>query len=74
MKTLPFLRKISIILFLVLSILPITVVPNLKFSFDFSQFFPEKDSDLIFYNAFVAEFGTDDNFLLVAVENDTGVF
>ncbi len=74
MKTLPFLRKISIALFLVLGILSISVVPNLKFSFDFSQFFPEEDPDLTFYNAFVTEFGTDDNFLLVAVENDTGVF
>lgn len=74
MKTLSFLRKISIALFLVLGILSISVVPNLKFSFDFSQFFPEEDPDLTFYNAFVAEFGTDDNFLLVAVENETGVF
>ena len=74
MKTLPFLRKISIALFLVLGLLSISVVPNLKFSFDFSQFFPEEDPDLTFYNAFVTEFGTDDNFLLVAVENDTGVF
>jgi predicted RND superfamily exporter protein len=74
MKSLPFLRKISIALFLALGILSISVVPNLKFSFDFSQFFPEEDLDLTFYNEFVAEFGTDDNFLLVAVENDTGVF
>jgi predicted RND superfamily exporter protein len=74
MKSLPFLRKISIVLFLILGILSITVVPNLKFSFDFSQFFPEEDPDLTFYQEFVEEFGTDDNFLLVAVANDSGVF
>ena len=74
MKRLPFLKKISIVLFLTLGILSATVIDNLKFSFDFSQFFPEKDPDLTFYNEFVAEFGTDDNFLLIAVKNDNGVF
>lgn len=61
-------------MFLVLGILSATVVGNLKFSFDFSQFFPEEDPDLTFYNEFVAEFGTDDNFLLIAVTNNGGVF
>ncbi len=74
MKSLSFLRKISIVLFLTLGILSASVVGNLKFSFDFSQFFPEEDPDLSFYNEFVAEFGTDDNFLLVAVKNENGVF
>lgn len=74
MKSFPFLRNTSIVLFLVLGILSATVVGNLKFSFDFSQFFPEEDPDLTFYNEFVAEFGTDDNFLLIAVANNDGVF
>ena len=74
MKSLPILKKISIVLFLTLGILSATVVHNLKFSFDFSQFFPEEDPDLTFYNDFVAEFGTDDNFLLIAVKNDSSVF
>jgi len=74
MKSLTFLKKISIALFLLLGILSATVVGNLKFSFDFSQFFPEEDPDLAFYNDFVTEFGTDDNFLLIAVKNDSTVF
>jgi len=74
MKSLSFLRVISIVFFLALGILSATVVGDLKFSFDFSQFFPEEDPDLSFYNEFVAEFGTDDNFLLIAVKNEKGVF
>src|SRR6056297_2959363 len=74
MKSLSYLRIISIFLFLTLGILAVSVVGNLKFSFDFSQFFPEEDPDLTFYNEFVAEFGTDDNFLLIAVKNEKGVF
>ena len=74
MKSLPLLRTLSIALFLLLGILSATVVNKLVFSFDFSQFFPEEDPDLTFYNEFVEEFGTDDNFLLIAVKNDGGVF
>ena len=47
---------------------------NLKFSFDFSQFFPRGDDDLAFFLEFVEEFEGDDNFLLVALENEEGVF
>lgn len=67
-------KKICIFLFLLLGIYSATLLPNLRFSFDFSQFFPEEDSDLEFYQDFVAEFGTDDNFLLIAVENEPTVF
>ncbi|MEM9525589.1 MAG: MMPL family transporter, partial [Bacteroidota bacterium] len=47
---------------------------NLKFSFDFSQFFPRGDDDLAFFLEFVEEFESDDNFLLVALERKAGVF
>jgi len=47
---------------------------NLKFSFDFSQFFPRGDDDLAFFLEFVEEFEGDDNFLLVALERKDGVF
>ncbi|OAV43876.1 RND family transporter [Lewinella sp. 4G2] len=47
---------------------------QLKFTFDFSQFFPRGDDDLAFFLEFVEEFEGDDNFLLVALENPDGVF
>lgn len=47
---------------------------NLKFSFDFSQFFPRGDDDLAFFLEFIDEFEGDDNFLLVALEREAGVF
>jgi len=47
---------------------------NLKFSFDFSQFFPRGDDDLAFFLEFVEEFEGDDNFLLVALDREEGVF
>lgn len=74
MNHLYLVKKICIVLFVILGIYSASLLANLKFSFDFSQFFPEEDSDLEFYKDFVAEFGTDDNFLLIAVENEPTVF
>ena len=47
---------------------------QIKFSFDFEQFFPDGDEDLAFFREFVKEFETDDNFMLIAVRRDSGVF
>lgn len=50
------------------------LMTQIKFSFDFEQFFPDGDEDLAFFREFVKEFETDDNFLLVAVRKKEGVF
>jgi len=47
---------------------------NLKFTFDFSQFFPRGDDDLAFFLEFIEEFEGDDNFMLVALERNPTVF
>lgn len=47
---------------------------QVKFSFDFEQFFPDGDEDLAFFREFVQEFETDDNFMLIAIQRDEGVF
>ena len=49
-------------------------IPNLKFSFRFEQFFPQGDEDLQFFQEFIKDFESDDNFLLVAIENEPTVF
>lgn len=67
-------KKAIVAIFVVLGVLAGVSLFQLKFSFDFSQFFPEGDEDLEFYQEFIADFGTDDNFLLVAVANETSVF
>lgn len=47
---------------------------QLKFSFDFEQFFPEGDEDLEFFRDFIENFEADDNFMLVALVREEGVF
>lgn len=67
-------RKGIFYLFALLSTISIYFLFNLKFSFDFEQFFPEGDDDLAFFQEFVKDFETDDNFLLIAVHKETGIF
>ncbi len=61
----------GIIFLLIASIYPIY---NIKFSFDFEQFFPQGDDDLKYYNSFIKEFETDDNFLLIGIQKKASVF
>ncbi|MGB7392830.1 MAG: MMPL family transporter [Pricia sp.] len=68
------LKKTLLTVFILLCLGSAFSLGQLKFSFDFGQFFPEGDEDLIFYRQFTKEFGTDDNFLLVAVKNHPTVF
>lgn len=58
----------------ILTVLSIFFVTRLKFTFDFEQFFPKGDPDWAFFKDFISEFENDDNFLLIGVEREAGVF
>lgn len=68
------IKILSIVAFMILAIISAFQVFNLKFNFDFEQFFPEGDEDLAYFQEFIEEFETDDNFLLAAVRRSEGVF
>jgi predicted RND superfamily exporter protein len=68
------LRILSIVVFLILAIGSVFAVFDLKFSFDFEQFFPEGDEDLAYFREFIEEFEADDNFMLIAIRREGGVF
>lgn len=67
-------RKLIVILFALLAAGSAYYVTKLQFSFDFEQFFPEGDEDLAFFQKFIEDFETDDNFLLVGFRREEGVF
>lgn len=67
-------RKYIIAAFILFIPICVYQVFHLKFSFDFEQFFPQGDPDLEFFQEFIQEFETDDNFLLIAIENNPTVF
>lgn len=47
---------------------------KLTFDFDFEKFFPTEDKDAHFYQNFRAQFRTDNDFLLLVVEREKGIF
>ncbi len=49
-------------------------VSTLKFSFDFEQYFPQGDPDLEFFQTFIKQFESDDNFMLVGIQRTAGIF
>lgn len=67
-------RLLIILVFAVLAAGSTYYAFQLKFSFDFEQFFPSGDEDLEFFRSFTENFETDDNFLLVALRRDSGAF
>jgi len=68
------LRIASIASFSFLALVSVYFVFHLKFTFDFEQFFPTGDPDLEFFLEFREKFEPDDNFMLVAVRREQGVF
>ena len=67
-------RKTVIWATIFLSLVSAALLFNLKFSFGFEQFFPQGDEDLDYFNEFISEFETDDNFLLIGIENEPDIF
>lgn len=49
-------------------------VNRLHFSFNMEDFFPQDDPDLLYFQEFKERFEPDDNFLLLAIRREEGVF
>ena len=60
--------------FLLLAFAGTPLLFKLEFVFDFEQFFPEGDEDLVYFQEFIESFEADDNFLLLAIPNKPSVF
>ena len=57
-----------------LTLLSAFLLTRLTFSFEFEQFFPQGDPEYQFFKEYIEEFENDDNFLLVALGREAGVF
>jgi predicted RND superfamily exporter protein len=66
-------RAIILSVFGLFIVAALALLPFLKFSFDFEQFFPDNDPDLEFYREFISEFESDDNYLLLALEAESSI-
>lgn len=66
-------RRVLIAL-VILSGLNIWLAANLGFDYDFENFFPQNDPDTDFFKEFRSHFESDNDFLIVGLHNDEGVF
>ncbi|MBI2257443.1 MAG: MMPL family transporter [Flavobacteriia bacterium] len=66
--------KLILIIVLLLTILFGYFVPKISFDYDFEKFFPSKDEDTKFYFKHREIYQSDNDFLLIAIENSKGVF
>lgn len=57
-----------------ISLILIFLQPKVVFDYDFEQFFPQNDEDLIFYQNFRETFENDNDYLLIALGRQEGVF
>jgi predicted RND superfamily exporter protein len=51
-----------------------SVIPKLRFNYDFEAFFPNEDSELELYERYRNTFEYDNEFILIAAENKKGIF
>lgn len=49
-------------------------ISKLTFDYEFEHFFPTSDDDLDFYQTFEAKFSNDVDFVLIAIQNEQGIF
>jgi uncharacterized protein len=72
-----FKRKISFFALSLSGILMLGILvfqPPVKFDYDFESFFPQDDEELSFYQEFRAEFGNDNDYLLIALGHKPDIF
>lgn len=50
------------------------LISKLGFSYDFEAFFPKKDPETAYYYNFRKQFETDNDFFIVALENNAGIY
>lgn len=55
-----------------LSVFILIFPPTPSFDYDFEQFFPQDDLDLTFYQRYEGDFESDNDYLLIALQNDQG--
>jgi len=49
-------------------------LPNLTFDYELENFFPIGDPDLEYYNKFVKKFGNDNDYILIGLQGQKGIF
>lgn len=66
--------KLTIVFTLILTVLFAIKIPDLKFDYNFEAFFPNEDNELEIYETHRNRFEWDNEFVLLGIENNKGIF
>lgn len=66
--------KVILSIVLALTAILIYFIPSLGFDYNFEKFFPKSDKEADFFYEHRARFESDNDFLLIAIENKNGIF
>ncbi len=58
----------------VLTMVSVYFASRLRFDYNFDNFFPKGDPDLTYYFSYRDKFGNDNDYLLIGLESDKGIF
>lgn len=58
----------------VLTVFGVWKLQELRFDYEFEDYFPKSDTEYAYYNQFREQYGSDNDFVLICLENNAGVF
>lgn len=71
------IKKAAIFTLLVVTLITglfLYALTDIKFDYDFEKFFPESDPDTKYFNEYRKDFETDNDFVLVGIVNEKGIY
>lgn len=68
------ISRIALLIIAGISALIFYKLPNIDFDYDFEKFFPQHDEDTEFFMQYREQFGSDNDFILIGITNNKGVF
>ena len=77
LRTMPFKKVRRNIIFTIVALISIFAgyyTLQIKFNYDFDQFFPKGSESTEFYHSFQEEFGSENDYLLVAIKSNHTIF
>ncbi len=57
-----------------MTILAVWKAQDLRFDYEFEDYFPKSDTDYAYYNQFRNTYGSDNDFVLISIVNNSGIF
>lgn len=58
----------------ILSLIAMYAAKNLRFDYEFEDYFPKSDTEYAYYDSFRKTYGSDNDFVLICLENKEGAF